>query len=85
MKKLLALADRYQVGYIQHQRFSSKELDFIQQEDSMCTVCENGGCSNCEPQNKELQFASGKEIEEFYDSYGESLWVDPAESTPESS
>jgi hypothetical protein len=51
----------------------------------MCTVCENGGCSNCEPQNKELQFASGKEIEEFYDSYGESLWVDPAESTPESS
>ena len=51
----------------------------------MCEICENGGCSNCEPQNKELQFASGKEIEEFYDSYGESLWVDPAESTPESS
>jgi hypothetical protein len=51
----------------------------------MCEVCENGGCSNCAPQNKELQFASGKEIEEFYDSYGESLWVDPAESTPESS
>jgi hypothetical protein len=51
----------------------------------MCTVCENGGCSNCEPRNTELQFASGKEIEEFYDLVGESLWVDPAESTPESS
>jgi hypothetical protein len=55
-----------------------------QQEDNMCTVCEKGGCSNCEPRNETLQFASGKEIEEFYDSYGESLWVDPAESTPES-
>ena len=51
----------------------------------MCTVCESGGCSNCEPRNDTLQFASGKEIEEFYDSVGESLWVDPAESTPESS
>jgi len=51
----------------------------------MCAVCENGGCSNCEPRNDTLQFASGKEIEEFYDSVGESLWVDPAESTPESS
>ena len=51
----------------------------------MCTVCEKGGCSNCEPRNETLQFASSKEIEEFYDSYGESLWVDPAESTPESS
>jgi hypothetical protein len=51
----------------------------------MCAVCESGGCSNCEPRNNTLQFASGKEIEEFYDSVGESLWVDPAESTPESS
>ncbi len=51
----------------------------------MCTVCQGNGCSNCEPRNTELQFASGKEIEEFYDSVGESLWVDPAESTPESS
>ena len=59
-------------------------VGFIQQEDSMCTVCQSGGCSNCEPRNTELQFASGKEIEEFYDSVGESLWVDPAESTPES-
>lgn len=47
----------------------------------MCTVCEGGGCSNCAPRNDTLQFASGKEIEEFYDSYGESLWVDPAESS----
>jgi len=83
--KLLALVVKCLVEFTIHQRFSSKELDFIQQEDKMCEVCENGGCSNCEPQNKELQFASGKEIEEFYDSYGESLWVDPAESTPESS
>lgn len=49
----------------------------------MCNICEGGGCTNCAPHNKELQFASGKEIEEFYDSYGESLWVDPAESTEE--
>jgi hypothetical protein len=83
--KLLALVGRCPVEFTIHQRFSSKELDSIQQEDSMCTVCENGGCSNCEPRNETLQFASGKEIEEFYDSYGESLWVDPAESTPESS
>jgi hypothetical protein len=85
MMKLLALVGRCLVESTIHQRFSSKELDSIQQEDSMCTVCENGGCSNCEPRNETLQFASGKEIEEFYDSYGESLWVDPAESTPESS
>jgi hypothetical protein len=83
--KLLALVGRCLVEFTIHQRFSSRELDSIQQEDSMCTVCENGGCSNCEPRNETLQFASGKEIEEFYDSYGESLWVDPAESTPESS
>jgi hypothetical protein len=85
MMKSLAFAVKCLVEFTIHQRFSSKGLDFIQQEDSMCTVCENGGCSNCEPRNTELQFASGKEIEEFYDSYGESLWVDPAESTPESS
>ena len=83
MRKLVALVGRYQVGYIHRQQFSSKELDSIQQEDKMCEVCENGGCSNCAPQNDTLQFASGKEIEEFYDSYGESLWVDPAESTEE--
>ena len=85
MMKLLAYVGKYLVEFTTHQRFSSKELDFIQQEDNMCTVCENGGCTNCAPQNDTLQFASGKEIEEFYDSYGESLWVDPAESTPESS
>jgi len=83
MRKLVALVGRYQVGYIHHQQFSSKELDSIQQEDKMCEVCEDKGCSNCAPQNDTLQFASGKEIEEFYDSYGESLWVDPAESTEE--
>jgi hypothetical protein len=85
MMKLLALVGRCLVEFTIHQRFSSRGLDSIQQEDSMCTVCKNGGCSNCEPRNETLQFASGKEIEEFYDSYGESLWVDPAESTPESS
>jgi len=57
----------------------------IQQEDKMCEVCKDKGCSNCAPQNETLQFASGKEIEEFYDSYGESLWVDPAESTEDTS
>jgi len=55
----------------------------IQQEDKMCEVCENGGCSACEPKNDTLQFASGKEIEEFYDTYSESMYVDPAESTPD--
>jgi hypothetical protein len=30
------------------------------------------------------EFASGKEIEEFYDMYSESMYVDPAESTPDS-
>lgn len=85
MMKLLAFVGRYQVEFTTHQRFSSRELDSIRQEDKMCAVCENGGCSNCEPRNNTLQFASGKEIEEFYDSVGESLWVDPAESTPESS
>jgi hypothetical protein len=47
----------------------------------MCKVCEKGGCSACEPKNNTLQFASGKEIEEFYDNYSESMYVDPAEST----
>jgi hypothetical protein len=83
MRKLVALVVRYQVGYIHHQQFSSKELDSIQQEDKMCEVCENGGCSNCAPQNDTLQFASGKEIEEFYDLHSESMYVDPAESTPD--
>lgn len=49
----------------------------------MCDVCENGGCSACEPKNETLQFASGKEIEEFYDNHSESMYVDPAESTPD--
>ena len=75
----------HQVEFTTHQPFVSTAVASTVMEDSMCTVCENGGCSNCEPRNDTLQFASGKEIEEFYDSYGESLWVDPAESTPESS
>jgi len=45
--------------------------------------CDGGGCSACEPKNDTLQFASGKEIEEFYDTYSESMYVDPAESTPD--
>ena len=49
----------------------------------MCDVCEKGGCSACEPKNDNYQFASGKEIEEFYDNYSESMYVDPAESTPD--
>ena len=49
----------------------------------MCEVCEDGGCTNCAPQNKTLQFASGKEIEEFYDNHSEGMYVDPAESTPD--
>lgn len=83
MKKLLAFVGTLVVEFITHQQSASMVAGSIQQEDKMCEVCENGGCSNCAPQNDTLQFASGKEIEEFYDSYGESLWVDPAESTEE--
>lgn len=53
-------------------------VDSTQQEDSM-DQCDGGGCSACEPVNEELQFASMKEIEEFYDIHGEDLYVDPAE------
>jgi hypothetical protein len=41
--------------------------------------CEGGGCSACDLQSDELQFASMKEIEEFYNVNGEALHVDPAE------
>jgi hypothetical protein len=54
---------------------------FIVQEDKMCEVCENGGCTNCAPQNDTLQFASGKEIEEFYANHSEGMYVDPAEAS----
>jgi hypothetical protein len=55
----------------------------IQQEDKMCEVCEDKGCTNCAPQNDTLQFASGKEIEEFYNEFSEIMYSDPAESTPD--
>lgn len=48
-----------------------------------CNVCSGGGCTHCAPRNAELQFASGKEIEEFYDLHSESMYVDPAEATPD--
>lgn len=80
---MLAFVVTSVVEFITHQRFVSTEADSIQQEDKMCEICENGGCTNCAPQNDTLQFASGKEIEEFYNSYGETMYVDPAESTPE--
>jgi hypothetical protein len=41
--------------------------------------CEGGGCSACDAQNNELQFASMKEIEEFYDINSEDMYVDPGE------
>jgi hypothetical protein len=68
---------------ITHQPSASTVADSIQQEDKMCDVCEKGGCSACEPKNNNYQFASGKEIEEFYDNHSESMYVDPAESTPD--
>ena len=50
----------------------------------MCDICEGGGCSVCfKTEGEGLQFASGKEIEEFYDLHSESMYVDPAESTPD--
>lgn len=45
----------------------------------LCEVCENGGCTACDVQSDELQFASMKEIEEFYNVNGEALHMDPAE------
>lgn len=45
----------------------------------MCEVCDAGGCSACEPRNDELQFASMKEIEEFYNINSEDMYVDPGE------
>jgi hypothetical protein len=81
----LAFVVTHPLEFITHQQSASMVAGSIQQEDKMCEVCEKGGCSACEPKNDTLQFASGKEIEEFYDSYGESLWVDPAESTEDTS
>jgi len=63
---------------VRHQ-LSSMVLASIQQEVKMDCLCNNGGCSACEPTNDELQFASMKEIEEFYDIHSEDLYVDPAE------
>ena len=85
MSKSLAFVVIHPLEFITHQQSASMVAGSIQQEDKMCEVCEDKGCSNCAPQNDTLQFASGKEIEEFYDSYGESLWVDPAESTEDTS
>ena len=45
----------------------------------VCEVCESGGCKCSGTQSEELQFASMKEIEEFYNVNGEALHVDPAE------
>jgi hypothetical protein len=45
----------------------------------VCEVCESGGCTACDVQSDELQFASMKEIEEFYNVNGEALHMDPAE------
>lgn len=45
----------------------------------VCEVCADGGCSVCDVQSDELQFASMKEIEEFYNVNGEAMHVDPAE------
>lgn len=53
-------------------------LGSIQREVSMCQ-CDNGGCSACEPTNDTLQFASMKEIEEFYNINSEDMYVDPGE------
>jgi hypothetical protein len=83
MSKSLVFVDTLVVESITHQQSASMVAGSIQQEDKMCEVCENGGCSACAPKNDTLQFASGKEIEEFYDLHSESMYVDPAESTPD--
>ena len=46
----------------------------------VCEICEDGGCSVCfKTDSDEPQFASMKEIEEFYNINGESMHIDPAE------
>ena len=45
----------------------------------VCEVWESGVCTACDVQSDELQFASMKEIEVFYNVNGEALHVDPAE------
>ena len=64
--------------YTVHHQLSLMVVDSIQREDNM-DQCEGGGCSACEPTNDTLQFASMKEIEEFYNIHGEDMYVDPAE------
>ena len=83
MMRSLAFVVTLVLESITHQPSALMVADSIQQEDKMCDVCENGGCSACAPKNDTLQFASGKEIEEFYNEFSESMYVDPAESTPE--
>ena len=83
MSKLLVFVGTLVLESITHQQSASMAAGSIQQEDKMCEVCEDKGCTNCAPQNTELQFASGKEIEEFYDLHSESMYIDPAESTPD--
>ena len=46
----------------------------------VCEICDDGGCSVCfKTESDEPQFASMKEIEEFYNINGESMHIDPAE------
>jgi hypothetical protein len=41
--------------------------------------CEDGGWCACDSQTDELEFASMKEIEEFYNIHGEDMHQDPGE------
>lgn len=79
MMKSVAFVDIHLLEYTTHQPSALMVADSIQQEDKMCKVCNDGGCSACQPKNETLQFASAKEIEEFYDTYSEAMYVDPAE------
>ena len=83
MMKSLVFVVTLVLESITHQQSASMVAGSIQQEDKMCEVCEKGGCSACEPKNDNYQFASGKEIEEFYNQYAETMYTDPAESTPD--
>jgi len=79
MKKSLVFVVTHLLESTTHQPSALMVADSIQQEDKMCNVCDNGGCSACQPKNETLQFASAKEIEEFYDTYSEAMYVDPGE------
>lgn len=82
--KLLAFVATHQVEFTIHPLSNSRVVDSIVREANVfCHICEDMGCSVCDAKviirDEVPPMASGKEIEEFYDTQSENMWVDPAE------